>query len=322
MRALYQEVYGEPEAVLSVREVSQPEVPEDGVLVRVTAASIHIGDCYVIRGLPKSMRPIFGLRRPRSVVPGTDMAGTVEVVGGSVTAWQPGDEVFGNCTGAFAEYAVAKADELAAKPHNLDLQRASALGVSAQTALQALRDHLDVKSGHSVLITGASGGVGSFAVQIAKSFGADVTAVCSTRNVERVTALGADHVIDYTAQDFTAGDERYDRILDNVGAQPMARVRGVLASDGRLLSNGAPVSGWFGGLGNVARAALPSMVNRQQARPFVSTYRQADAQALTAHSEAGELSPLLDRDLPLDDGVAAVARVASGHAQGKTLITM
>jgi len=322
MRALFQEVYGEPEAVLSVREVSQPEVPEDGVLVRVTAASIHIGDCHVIRGLPKSMRPIFGLRRPRSALPGTDMAGTVEVVGGSVTAWQPGDEVFGTCTGAFAEYAVAKADELAAKPHNLDLGHASALGVSAQTALQALRDHLDVKSGHRVLITGASGGVGSFAVQIAKSFGAEVTAVCSARNVERVTALGADHVIDYTAQDFTASDERYDRILDNVGAQPMARVRGVLTPDGRLLSNGAPVGGWFGGLGNVARAALTSMVNRQQARPFVSTYSQADAQALKTLSEAGELSPLIDRVLPLDDGVAAVAHVASGHAQGKTLITM
>jgi NADPH:quinone reductase-like Zn-dependent oxidoreductase len=322
MRALYQEVYGEPEAVLSVREVPQPEVPADSVRVRVHAASIHIGDCHVVRGLPKSMRPVFGLRRPRSAIPGTDIAGTVEAVGSAVSDWQPGDEVFGDCTGAFAEYAVAKPDRLVARPQNLDLAQASAVGVSAQTALQALRDALDVKSGHKVLITGASGGVGSFAVQIAKAFGAEVTAVCSTRNIERVTSLGADHVIDYTAEDFTVGSQRYDRILDNVGAQPMADVRRVLTPDGKLLSNGAPVGGWFGGLGNVFRAALTSMVNKQQARPFVSAYSQSDGQALKALIEAGELSPLMDRAFTLDDGPAALAHVAAGHAQGKTVITM
>ena len=173
-----------------------------------------------------------------------------------------------------------------------------------------------------MLITCASGGVGSFAVQIAKALGAEVTAVCSTRNIERVTSLGADHVIDYTVEDFSVGTERYDRILDNVGAQPMSRVRDVLTPIGLLLSNGAPVGGWFGGLGNVTRAALTSMVNKQQARPFVASYRQADYEALKALVDEGALSPLMDQTFPLEEGAAAVAHVAAGHAQGKTVITM
>ena len=322
MRALVQEVYGEPEDVLSLREVEQPEVPDDGVLVRVAAASVHIGDCYVIRGVPKMMRPVFGLRRPRSPIPGTDIAGTVEAVGSAVSEWQPGDEVFGNCTGAFAEYAVTKADQLAGKPENLDLAQTSALGVSALTALQAIGDQLGVKAGQKVLITGASGGVGSFAVQIAKALGAEVTAVCSTRNIERVTSVGADHVIDYTTEDFTQGTERYDRILDNVAAHPLGATRSVLTPGGLLLSNGAPVGGWFGGLGNVVRSMLASLVNKQQARPFVSTYKQADGEALKALVEEGKITPLIDQTFPLDEGVAAVAHVASGHAQGKSVITM
>jgi NADPH:quinone reductase-like Zn-dependent oxidoreductase len=322
MRALFQEVYGEPEAVLSVREVERPEVPADRVLVRVHAASIHIGDCHVIRGVPKSMRLIFGLRRPKSPIPGTDIAGTVEAVGASVRGWKPGDEVFGNCTGGFAEYALAKPDELVRKPENLDYAGASAVGVSAQTALQALRDQLGVKPGHTVLVTGASGGVGSFAVQIAKALGAEVTAVCSSRNVERVAALGADHVIDYSAEDFTRGSERYDRILDQVAAHSMGETRQALKPDGILLSNGAPVGGWFGGLDSVVRALLTSLVNKQQAKPFVSTYRRSDGEALKALVEEGKLRPLMDQIYPLDEGPAAVAHVAGGHAQGKTVITM
>ncbi len=322
MRALFQEVYGEPEDVLSLREVDQPELPDDGVLVRVAAASIHIGDCYVIRGVPKMMRPVFGLRRPKSDIPGTDIAGTVEAVGSSVSQWQPGDEVFGSCAGAFAEYAVAKPDKLVRTPENLDLAQTSALGVSAMTALQALRDQLGVEAGQKVLITGASGGVGSFAVQIAKALGAEVTAVCSTRNIERVTSVGADHVIDYTAEDFTQGAERYDRILDNVAAHPMGATRGVLTPDGRLLSNGAPVGGWFGGLSNVIKASLVSMVNKQQSRPFVSMYKQADGEALRVLVDEGKIRPLMDQTFPLDEGVAAVAHVATGHGQGKTVISM
>jgi NADPH:quinone reductase-like Zn-dependent oxidoreductase len=322
MRALFQEVYGEPEAVLSVREVEQPEVPDDGVLVRVHAASIHIGDCHLIRGVPQSMRLMFGIRRPKSSIPGMDIAGTVEAVGASVSGWQVGDEVFGTCTGGFAEYAVAKPDQLARKPENLDFEQAAAVGVSAQTALQALRDQLHVQPGHKVLITGASGGVGSFAVQIAKALGAEVTAVCSTRNVDRVEALGADHVIDYTAEDFTQGPDRYDRILDNVSAHPMSQTRQVLTTDGVLLSNGGPVGGWFGGVDNVVRALLTSMVNKQQAKPFISNYRQSDGEALKALVEEGKVKPLMDQTYPLDEGPAAVAHVATGHAQGKTVITM
>lgn len=322
MLALFQEVYGEPGDVLTVREVEQPAVPDDGVRVRVRAASIHMGDCHVIRGLPKVMRPVFGLRRPKSPIPGTDIAGVVELVGSSVSAWQPGDEVFGTCAGAFAEYAVAKADRLAPKPANLDFAETAAVGVSAMTALQAVRDQLGVERGQKVLVTGASGGVGSFAVQIAKAFGAEVTAVCSGRNVERVTSIGADHVIDYTAQDLTTVAERYDRILDNVGTHSLKAMRGLLTPDGRLLSNGSPVAGWFGGLDYVIRVMLASIVNKQQLRPFVSTYKQADALALKALVEEGKLRPLMDKTFPLDDGVAAVAHVATGHAQGKTAITM
>ncbi len=322
MRALYQEVYGEPEAVLTVREVEQPVVPDDGVLVRIAAASIHVGDCFVVQGLPKAMRPIFGLRRPKSAIPGTDIAGTVETVGSAVQGWQPGDEVFGNCTGAFAEYAVASASELVAKPAGLDFESTSALGVSAQTALQAIRDQLGVESGQKVLITGASGGVGSFAVQVAKALGAEVTAVCSARNAELVESIGADHVVDYGSEDFTTHVGRYDRILDNIAAHSMSDTRRALTPDGLLLSNGAPVRGWFGGLGNVFRAMLWSIVSKQQARPFVSTYSQADGQALKELAEEGKLTPVIDRVFPLDDGPAAVAHVAAGHAQGKTIISM
>ena len=322
MRALFQDVYGEPADVLTVREVDQPELPDDGVLVRVQAASIHIGDCFVVRGLPKAMRPVFGFRRPKSPIPGTDIAGTVEAVGSAVSEWRAGDEVFGICKGAFAEYAVTESDQLVARPENLDFVQAAAVGVSAQTALQALRDQLKVEAGQKVLITGASGGVGSFAIQIAKSMGAEVTAVCSTRNIERVTSIGADHVIDYTAEDFTQGSERYDRILDNVAAHSLGATRGALAPDGLLSSNGAPVGGWFGGLSHVIKAMLSSMVNKQQARPFLSTYSQADGEALKVLVEEGKVAPLMDKTFPLDDGVAAVAHVATGHAQGKTAITM
>ena len=246
----------------------------------------------------------------------------MEAVGGGVEDWQPGDEVFGNCTGAFAEYAVAAASELVAKPAGLDFERASALGVSAQTALQAIRDHLRVASGQQVLVTGASGGVGSFAIQVAKALGAEVTAVCSARNVELVESIGADHVIDYGAEDFTTHAGRYDRILDNVAAHSMPDTRKALAPDGLLLSNGAPVGGWFGGLGNVFRASLWSMVSKQQARPFVSTYSRADGQALKELAEEGKVKPVIDRVFSLDDGAAAVAHVATRHAQGKTIISM
>jgi len=222
MEAIVQDEFGTPRDVLKVEEIEKP-VPKAGeVLLRVHAASIHIGDCHGIRGVPHLFRPLYGLRKPKDRVPGTDMAGTVEAAGTSVTQVKPGDEVFGWGKGAFAEYACAEADHLVTKPAELTFEQASAIGVSAQTALQGLRDHGRVQSGQKVLITGASGGVGTFAVQIAKSFGAEVTGVCSTRNVEMVTSIGAGHVIDYTADDYTRGTERYELILDNVGSHSLS----------------------------------------------------------------------------------------------------
>jgi NADPH:quinone reductase-like Zn-dependent oxidoreductase len=320
MRAVYQEVYGQPETVLSMRDIEQPAIPDDGVLVRVRAASVNIGDCHVIRGVPKSMRLIFGLPHPKASVPGMDLAGVVEAVGSSVAGVQPGDEVFGNGTGAFAEYALATPHTLAPKPKQLGFGEAAALGVSAQTALQAMRDQLKVEPGHKVLVIGASGGVGSFAVQIAKAMGAEVTGVCSTPHVEMVRALGADHVIDYLTEDYIVSSERYDRILDNVAAHPMGQVRGLLRPRGRLLSNGAPVGGWFGGVDNVVRALLTSFVDKRQLRPFVSTSTGADARELGRLVDAGKLRPAIDRTYPLDETPQAVAHVATGHGQGKTVI--
>jgi NADPH:quinone reductase-like Zn-dependent oxidoreductase len=322
MRALFHDTYGEPEVVLSLRDVEPPVVPDDGVLVRVRAASIHIGDCHAVRGLPKVMRPIFGLRRPKDPIPGMDLAGLVEAVGRSVTDLRPGDEVFGIGTGALAELAVAKADDLTSKPESLSFEEAAAVGVSAQTALQALRDQLRVEPGMKVLIVGASGGVGSFAVQIATGMGAEVTGVCGTRNVEMVRALGADHVIDYQTQDYIGSSERYDRILDNVAAYPMRQMRRLLTPEGRLLSNGAPVQGWFGGLGNVVKALLWSFVDKQQARPFLSVSTGADARALKALVDEGTLRPALDRTYAFEEGAQAIAHVATGHSQGKTVVTV
>ena len=206
--------------------------------VRVHAASVHVGDWILVRGVPYVLRMASGLRKPKNRVPGTDIAGTVEAVGKDVTQLRPGDEVFGWCTGAFAEYACAGEDHFVPKPANLTFEQAAAVGVSASTALQLLRDQGKVQPGQKVLINGASGGVGTFAVQIAKAFGAEVTGVCSTRNVDMVRSIGADHVIDYTQEDFTQGGQRYDFILDNVGNHSLSATRRALTPNGKLLSNG------------------------------------------------------------------------------------
>ena len=237
------------------------------MLVRVRAASVHLGDWILMTGSPFVMRFATGLRAPKHRVPGTDVAGTVEAVGAGVERLRPGDEVFGWCAGAFAEYARASEDQFVAKPANLSFEQAAALGVSASTALQLLRDDGKVQPGQKVLINGASGGVGTFAVQIAKALGAEVTGVCSTRNVDLVRSIGADHVIDYTQDDFTAGTERYDLILDNVGNHSMARTRRALAPGGMLISNGGGHAD--GKLGRTIRALLASMVVREQASPTV-----------------------------------------------------
>jgi NADPH:quinone reductase-like Zn-dependent oxidoreductase len=251
-----------------------------------------------------------------------DFAGIVEEVGANVTSFKPGDEVFGWGSGAFAEYVSVEVDNLVPKPTNLTLEQAAAVGVSAQTALQAIRDRGKVRPGQRVLVNGASGGVGTYAVQIAKALGAEVTGVCSTRNVEMVTSIGADHVIDYTQDDFTHGDQRYDFILDNVGNHSLSDTRRALAATGNLLSNGAPVGGWIGGVDHVAGVLVQSLFRRQQLRPFVSLNNKADLTALKDLVEAGKVTPVIDRTYPLNEAAAAVQHVREGHAQGKTVITV
>lgn len=322
MKAITQSKFGAPYDVLEFTDIDKPGATDDSVLVKVHAASIHIGDYYTIAGLPYVMRPMFSAMRAKNRVPGTDIAGTVEAVGDNVTQLQPGDEVFGSYKGAFAEYAAVPEKSLALKPANLTFAQASAVGVSALTALQALRDHGKVQPGQKVLIVGASGGVGTFAVQIAKELGAEVTGVCSTRNVEMVRSIGADHVIDYTQEDFTEGEQRYDVILDNVGARSMSDTRRALTPTGTLLTNGAPVGGWFGGLKDPIVAFASSLFVNQQGRPFVSTSNPEDLAELKRLAEAGNLTPAIDRSYPLQETPDAVAYVGEGHSQGKTIITV
>lgn len=322
MKAIVQKGYGEAADVLSFRDVDDPVVNDNEALVNVEAASIHIGDVFVMRGVPYAMRPVFGLTRAKNGVPGSDIAGTIESVGKNVTGLAAGDRVFGWCKGALAEYATASEEALAPVPTNVSVEQAAALGVSAFTALQVLRDIGKLASGQRVLVNGASGGVGTFAVQIAKTFGADVTGVCSTGNVEMVRSLGADHVIDYTKDDFTSGDRRYDLILDNVGNHSLARTRSVLTPGGTLLANGSPVHGWFGGLGRVAAAGLSSLIVARQGRPFVSTPNPADLATLRELVESGSVTPVIDHTYPLSEGADAMAHVAEGHARGTTVITV
>ena len=322
MKAIVQKKFGSPDDVLELQEIDKPVVKDDEVLVRVHAASIHIGDSYGMRGVPYLLRPVFSLSRAKNRVPGTDIAGTVEAVGKSVTQLRPGDEVFGWCKGAFAEYVSVSEDALALKPANLTFEQAGAVGVSAFTALQALRDQGKVQPGQRVLITGASGGVGTFAVQIAKSFGAEVTGVCSTRNVDMVRSIGADQVIDYTQEDFTRNGQHYDLILDNVGNHSLADTRRPLTPNGTLLANGAPVSGWVGGLGRPAKAFVLSLFVRQQGRPFVSLPNKEDLATLKELAEAGKVTPVIDRTYPLSETHEAMAHVGEGHAQGTTIITV
>ncbi|MGZ8786511.1 MAG: NAD(P)-dependent alcohol dehydrogenase [Acidimicrobiia bacterium] len=322
MKAIVQDKYGSPEDVLELKEIGKPVVKDDEVLVRVRAASIHIGDFYGIKGVPYIMRMVFSLSRAKNRVPGTDIAGTVEGVGKNVTQLRPGDQVFGWCKGAFAEYVSVSEDALALKPADLTFEQAAAVGVSAFTALQALRDQGKVQPGQKVLITGASGGVGTFAVQIAKSSGAEVTGVCSTRNVDMVRSIGADQVIDYTQEDFTLGGQWYDLILDNVGNHSLSDTRRALTPKGTLLANGAPVSGWVGGLGFIVKAFVLSLFVRQQGRPFVSLPNKEDLATLKELVEAGKVTPVIDRTYPLSQTAEAIGHVGEGHARGKTVITV
>ena len=319
MKAITQDRYGSAE-VLKTRDIARPEIADDEVLVRVHAASIHIGDWVLMTGVPYVMRMGTGLSKPKNRVPGTDMAGTVEAVGTQVQGLRQGDEVFGWCTGAFAEYASAPEDQFVKRPANLTLEQAAAVGVSATTALQLLRDDAKVQPGQKVLINGASGGVGTFAVQIAKALGAEVTGVSSTKNLELVRSIGADHVIDYTREDFRTGTERYDLILDNVGDRSMSDTRGALTPNGTLISNGGGHSA--GKLGRVIRASLTSIFVRQQARPSVKTQNRADLVALKELVEAGKVTPVIGGTYPLGQTPEAIGHVATGHARGTLVIAV
>ena len=255
-------------------------------------------------GSPYLMRMATGLRKPKNRVPGTDIAGTVEAVGKDVKGLRPGDDVFGWCAGAFAEYASASEDHFVLKPANLTFEQAAAVGVSATTALQLLRDNGHVQPGQKVLINGASGGVGTFAVQIAKAFGAEVTGVTSTKNLEMVRSIGADHVIDYTKEDFRNGGPRYDLILDNVGDHSMAATRRALAPKGMLLSNGGGHAG--GALGRMIRLAIVSMFVRQQGKPSPKFENRADLLVLKELVEAGKVTPVIDGTYPLRETPRAI----------------
>jgi NADPH:quinone reductase-like Zn-dependent oxidoreductase len=319
MQAIVQDRYGSAE-VLEARDMDRPAIGNDEVLVRVRAASVHVGDWILMTGVPYVMRMGTGLRKPKNPVPGTDVAGTVEAVGAQVQSLRPGDEVFGWCSGAFAEYARAPEDQLVKKPANLTFEQAAAVGVSASTALQLLRDDANVQPGQKVLINGASGGVGTFAVQIAKAFGAEVTGVCSTKNVELVRSIGADHVIDYTQEDFRDSADRYDVILDNVGDRSMADTRRALTHNGTLLSNGGGHS--TGKLGRVIQGFLASLIVRQQARPSVKTQNRSDLIELKELVEAGGVRPVIGGTYPLGRTADAISQVAAGHARGTLVIAV
>jgi NADPH:quinone reductase-like Zn-dependent oxidoreductase len=324
MKAIVQDTYGAPQAVLRLRDIPKPVVKDDEVLVRVYAASVHVGDWLLVRGVPYLLRMVTGLRRPKNRVPGTDIAGTVAAVGKDVTQLRPGDEVFGWCMGAFAEYACAAEDHFVPKPANVTFAHAAAVGVSATTALQLLRDQGNVQPGKQVLINGASGGVGTFAVQIAKAFGAEVTGVCSTRNVDMIRSIGADHVIDYAHEDFTRDGQRYDFILDNVGNHSLSATRRALTPNGRLYSNGGGhASGrWVGPLGSVIKVAAMSPFVRQQIGPSVKFPNRADLVALQGLIEAGKVTPVIDGTYPLSETPEAIGHVGAGHAHGTVVITV
>jgi NADPH:quinone reductase-like Zn-dependent oxidoreductase len=322
MRAIVQDKYGEATDVLRLEQIDRPEIGDGEVLIRVHAASVHIGDWHVMTGLPYLLRIVgFGFRAPKVRVRGMDVAGTVEAIGKNVTQFQVGDEVFGTCAGSFAEYASTPQDTLAPKPVNLTFERAAAVPISAFAALQALRDAGGITSGQQVLIIGASGGVGLFAVQIAKSFGAEVTGVCSTAKVDIVRSLGADHVIDYSQEDFTQNDQRFDLILEMGGNHSLSQLRRVLRPGGTLVPVGSEGgSRWVGGKG-WSRAMLLSPLVRSL-RPLSSKPNQPDLKFLTELIEAGKITPIIDRTYPLHEVPDAINYLRTGHARGKIIITV
>jgi NADPH:quinone reductase-like Zn-dependent oxidoreductase len=320
MRAIAYRCYGSPD-VLKLELLAKP-VPADGqVLVKVHAASANPLDWHFMRGTPYLMRFDAGIGRPKGVQLGVDFSGTVETVGKDVTRFRPGDAVFGGRTGAFAEYVVLDADRaLAHKPANVGFAQAAAVPIAATTALQALRDDGRLQPGQKVLINGASGGVGTFAVQIAKALGAEVTGVCSGRNVELVRSLGADHVIDYTQRNFTEGEHRYDLIVDMVGSQGLLDMRRVLTPQGRLVIVGGPDGKWLGPLAAPLKAIALSPFVEQEMGMMLAELKQTDLVLLAEWMQAGKVRPVIDRSYPLEQVPEAIRYLEEGRARGKVVI--
>jgi NADPH:quinone reductase-like Zn-dependent oxidoreductase len=326
MKAVVYTDYGPPD-VLQIRDIKKPVPNEDQILVKVRAASVNPYDWHFIRGTPYIMRLMMaGIRKPKDPRLGVDYAGTVEAVGKNVTQFKPGDEVFGNKSGAFAEYLCARADRaVVLKPANITFEQAAGVPVAGLTALQGLRDKGKVQPGQKVLINGASGGVGTFAVQVAKSFGADVSGVCSGRNVDLVRSLGADHVIDYTKEDFSKGDERYDVILDNVGTQPLSGFRRVLKPNGIcvMIGGGGPNEGkWVGPMARPIKALLMSPFISQKIGMMMAEGNKDDLNTLADLMQSGKVTPVIDRTYPLSEIREAVRYVETGRARGKVIITV
>jgi NADPH:quinone reductase-like Zn-dependent oxidoreductase len=321
MKAVIRDAYGSAD-VLRLGQVAKPVAGEGEVLVRVLAAGVDQGVWHLMVGMPYAMRLAgFGVRAPKNPLLGYDVAGRVEEVGANA-AFGPGDEVFGTCRGSFAEYAVARADRLAAKPDNVSFEQAAATPISGYAALQAVRDHGKVKAGQRVLIIGAGGGVGTFAVQIAKADGAEVTGVCSTSKTEQVRSIGADHVIDYAKEDFADGRVRYDVILDIAGNRPLSELRRALTPRGTLVIVGAEDAGNWLGITRQLRAASLSPFVHQKLGFFISKERSQDLEELRKLLETGAVTPVVDRTFPLDQVPDAIRYLRAGRARGKIVITV
>ena len=324
MRAVVQDVYGSVE-VLQLRDIDRPAISHDEVLVRVHAAGVDRGVWHLMTGRPYPLRLAgYGVRAPKNRTLGGDVAGVVEAVGSDVTRFKPGDHVFGIGKGSFAEYVRAPEDKLAIIPVGLTFAQAAAVPVSGLTGLQAVRDQARIQTGQEVLVVGASGGVGTYAVQLAKAFGANVTGVCSTTKVDVVRAIGADHVIDYTRDDFADGARHYDHILDIGGNTPLSRLRRALTPEGRLTIIGGETGGrWLGGHDRALRAPLLSMfVSQDLGKPWVCSENHQDLIVLAEHVDAGRVTPVLDRTFPLAEAAAALQYLIDGQARGKVVIAV
>lgn len=323
MKAIVYHKYGSPD-VLELQEVEKPDLADDGVLVRVRAASVNPLDWYSMMGRPSLFRTQMGLLKPKNTRLGVDFAGTVEAVGKDVTGFRPGDEVFGGRNGAFAEYVCVREDRaVVLKPANVTFEQAAAVPVAALTALQGLRDQGQIQSGQQVLINGASGGVGTFAVQIAKSFGAEVTGVCSPRNVDLVRSIGADHVIDYTREDFTRSGQRFDLMLDVAGSRSWSECRRVLNPQATLVIVGAPKGNrLIGPLSHIVKVRLAALRSSQKVVFFIAEFNKPDMVVLGELLEAGKVTPVIDRRYELSDIADAFRYMGEGHARGKVVITL